>query len=354
LVRWLVGFVSSAFAENTKRGGREQQQQQHRMPFRRKRPKSAAIEEFIPTYLRRWVHAYHGDFCVSRIFHPTLMAQLMNEGFLPIATPDVLLPKLHENRCVISLPEDLHISKSTRKKAKKFKMTLNQAFTRVVEGCREQHGEMCWLYPRLVEVFETMHRVEHTPAVVVDTGHACPVRIYSVEVWNVETGALAGGELGYSVGSVYTSLTGFCREDGAGSVQLAALGRLLIQQQFSLWDLGMVMDYKTSLGCRPMPRKEFVSHIHAVRYTKGHLTLPTTETRNCKDIIMYDQVVLLSQGAPTTKKGHEKATAENKTNPSKVPERAVKLPRTAGLQVPEEEEEEKKSDEPRVDLDSIP
>ena len=47
-----------------------------------------------------------------------------------------------------------------------------------------------------------------------------PVRLYSVEVYDASSGVLAGGELGYSVGGVYSSLTGFSEMDGAGSVQL--------------------------------------------------------------------------------------------------------------------------------------
>jgi len=51
-------------------------------------------------------------------------------------------------------------------------------------------------------------------------GVRVPVRLYSVEVYDAYSGVLAGGELGYSVGGVYSSLTGFSEMDGAGSVQL--------------------------------------------------------------------------------------------------------------------------------------
>ena len=228
-------------------------------------------------------------------------------GFLPIASDGVLLPKLHAHRCVITLPGDLHVGKSTRKRSKKFDVTINAAFDRVVEGCRRQHGSQCWLYDPLVEAFKAIMEAGRVDTVVMDTKaepsrKIAPVRLYSVEVWNATTGNLAGGELGYTVGSIYTSLTGFCAEDSAGSVQLGALGRLLSQLGFSLWDLGMSMAYKTSLGSHLMPRKLFVEHVHRVRDTKGDLVLPS----NCSP--MNARTMIEYQSIETTQQSHEVPT----------------------------------------------
>jgi Leu/Phe-tRNA-protein transferase len=282
------------------------------------------LQSYIPPYLSRYIRPSHGDFCYTPFFHPRLIAQLMTEGFLPIACPDFLLPKLHLNRCVIApVAEKLHVSKSTRKKAARFSMTINQNFDGVVAGCHQQFGQQCWLYPPLVDAFRTIH--QHTvglsknetgsdpakcfyPTVIVEDASSsssssshdlalrrrvqrqimCPVRLYSIEVWNRETGALVAGELGYSVGSIYTSLTGFSAEDSAGSVQLAALGRLLCQRGFTVWDLGMEMEYKAKLGSHLMSRDEFVETVHAVRETQGHLHLPVIATADrlpCREVI---------------------------------------------------------------------
>lgn len=244
------------------------------------------IQCYIPNYLKHMVLPYYSDYCQSPCFHPRLIVQLMAEGFLPIATQGVLLPKLHQERCVISLPHDLHTSKSIRKKSKRFCLSVNTYLEGVIQGCHAQHDN-CWLLPPLVAAFATILAADGVDAVVdAPTNKSAKVRIYSIEVWNTDTGRLAAGELGYTVGSIYTSLTGFSAEDSAGSVQLAALGQLLCNHGFSMWDLGMAMDYKGQLGAHLMPRADFVDEVHRVRSAYGHLVLPFDGTRvNCKIIL---------------------------------------------------------------------
>mmetsp|Transcript_7760 Transcript_7760/g.8878 ORF Transcript_7760/g.8878 Transcript_7760/m.8878 type:complete len:419 (+) Transcript_7760:54-1310(+) len=272
-----------------------------------------SLVTYIPPYLRQIIFPYHGDFCQTTIYHPRLLTHLMAEGFLPIATLGALLPKLHLQRSVIPLSgvrgqNQHHVSKSVRKKSKKFEMTINQVFDQVVQKCCEQHSH-CWLYPPLVEAFRAIHmksdgmeaRVQNFIGNKVEEV-VCRVQLHSIEVWqakgkidlrnshqddnsveNLEdkvsshTGhELVAGELGYSVGGCYTSLTGFSSVDSSGSVQLAALGCLLTACGFGLWDLGMDMEYKRKLGAEIYYRSKFIQAIHNLRTNeKASLRLPT-------------------------------------------------------------------------------
>lgn len=252
----------------------------------------------LPRYLFPLVRHYHDDFYVSRSFDPRLVVQLMAEGFLPIATRGYLLPKLHVERCVLQLnpQSNLHVSKSTRRKSKRFLLSVNERFDDVVAGCHQQHGTN-WLYPAIVSAFRAIHLRTKDPhsggvsAMIIardalEPHDATPVRLYSVEVWNAETGALAGGELGYSVGGIYSSLTGFSNEDAAGSVQLVALGKLLTDVGFQYWDLGMALEYKTRLGAKLIRRAEFVSKVRLSRVeNKGVELRCEGGQRNAKEIL---------------------------------------------------------------------
>jgi hypothetical protein len=77
-------------------------------------------------------------------------------------------------------------------------------------------------------------------------------------------GLPVAGELGYSIGRTYTSLSGFFRRDRKcwnhfGKLQLHMLAGHLWQRGVDLWNLGHpYMDYKVKLGARITSREEFI------------------------------------------------------------------------------------------------
>ena len=76
---------------------------------------------------------------------------------------------------------------------------------------------------------------------------------------------LVAGELGYTTGSVYTSLSGFCtRSDREwrhfGNLQLLLLAKALETRGYAFWNLGHPgMAYKRALGAQTLPRRKFLA-----------------------------------------------------------------------------------------------
>ena len=294
------------------------------------RQRQPDIQSLVPRYLKPCLTHYYGDFFATAQTDAVLFAQVMLEGFLPIASKTnddddngmtIVLPKLHRERCVINPISDMHISRSVRKKSKRYVCTINQNFGGVVAGCHRQHGQN-WLYPEVVAAFRSMHSrgTRGMEAMLFEDDSpvpvgVCPVRLYSIEICNESSGELVAGELGYTVGSIYTSLTGFTAEDGAGSVQLAVLGTLLQRCQFDMWDMGMTMDYKESLGAHLMPRAEFVYSVRRVRVERPNVLLSLERpTMNCKEILTGTSPmdVDANEGKPNHQHGKKKKKKETK------------------------------------------
>lgn len=258
--------------------GRETIEELLESHFGRTCPKIREDDE-IELIARKMCEGNFGDFAWSLCFDPAFVSRLFSQGFLPIATelyheapPNrtadpliVLLPKLHQHRCCLQLNE-VRIIRSARKQARKYTFTVNRAFEQVVQGCHKQHG-VSWLWPPVVDAFRILHKKV----------------IHSIELWEEDT--LVAGELGWSSGRVYTSLSGFYTKSGSGSVQITALGGLMHQCGYELWDLGMELPYKTDLGAKNLPREEFLVKFHSLRNVPPPIPIGDSQEESAKTLI---------------------------------------------------------------------
>jgi Leu/Phe-tRNA-protein transferase len=207
--------------------------------------------------LADWLsEAYPDEFCASLSFDPGFVDELCASGFIPMAVEDgeageVLIPKLHTIRSVLS-PPDVVVTRTARRASGRYRFGLDLRFEEVLEACLETHGDD-WLRPPLLEAWRELFA----------TRGERRSRFSSMELYAGER--LVAGEIGVFVGGCYTSLTGFRRESGSGTVQLVATARYLEAIGVVLWDLGMPLDYKATLGARNVSRPEFLSLFRAAR-----------------------------------------------------------------------------------------
>uniref|UniRef100_A0A7S3JRD5 Leucyl/phenylalanyl-tRNA--protein transferase n=1 Tax=Aureoumbra lagunensis TaxID=44058 RepID=A0A7S3JRD5_9STRA len=164
----------------------------------------------------------------------------------------VLLPKLHHERSALQF-SNLHVSRSVLRKSSRFAISHDVDFDAVISGIQTQHGDECWLYPPLVDALRA----------IADSFHDV-VTVRTFECW-LDGHLLVAGEIGYVVGDIYTSLSGFSTYPSAGSIQCAATAAWLELSGFRLWDLGMELPYKKKLGAHLMSRHDFLTVVEFAR-----------------------------------------------------------------------------------------
>jgi Leu/Phe-tRNA-protein transferase len=199
---------------------------------------------------------YPDEFCVSASFDADFVDELCFSGFIPMALVDesageLLIPKLHTVRSLLE-PRGVEVTRTARRASGRYCLGLDERFDEVLGNCVAVHGDD-WLRPPLLECWKELFA----------TRSSRRSSFSSMELY--EEGELVAGEIGVFAGGSYTSLTGYYSRSGAGTVQLAATARYLEAIGASLWDLGMPLDYKRSLGARNVSRAEFLELFRAAR-----------------------------------------------------------------------------------------
>jgi leucyl/phenylalanyl-tRNA--protein transferase len=148
-------------------------------------------------------------------------------------------------RCVL-FPQDIYVSRRLERVIgqRRFRLTCNQAFTRVVSVCadvRTQKGEQTWLVAEMKEAYQELHEL----------GFA-----HSVEAW--EGDELVGGLYGVALGKFFFGESMFHRRTNASKVILVQLARYLEREEFILLDCQVHNPHLASMGARDVPRDDFL------------------------------------------------------------------------------------------------
>lgn len=197
----------------------------------------------------------------------TTIAIVMYSGAFPMVVDiedkhvSVLAPKIHRSRCVIRLSTRMHTSRKAKKLGRRCFLSIGQDFDGVVSGIVNQHLNT-WIVQEYISGLK---------CIFLNPGKFSGVTLHSIELW--EDDKLIAGELGYSVGSIYTSLSGFHTKNNSGTVQMLALGKTLRKRGFEVWDLGMSLKYKIGLGAIDIDRHSFIKMFRTSRYASCSLGL---------------------------------------------------------------------------------
>lgn len=197
---------------------------------------------------------------------------LARAGFISVCSefPDagfLLLPQIHD-RCAVLDWSNRHISKSVaaalrpeRLERDGLRLRVTQDIEPVLAGLSGSWGETSWFHPPYVELMRRLAKSGRAGG----AGPASSFALFGIELWADGLDTPVAGELGYVIGSTWTSLSGFMHGDRSrwnnmGKVQLHSLAALLENTGFSFWNLGQaLMQYKLDLGAQVLERHEFLA-----------------------------------------------------------------------------------------------
>lgn len=150
-------------------------------------------------------------------------------------------------RAVIPLDERFHVTHSLRRtlKQKKFDVTFDREFPRVIRACAKTHGDT-WISREIVESYCLLHA----------EGHA-----HSVETW--VDGELTGGLYGVHVGGAFFGESMFHHVTDGSKVALVALVERLRSRGFALLDTQWMTPHLERFGTMLLSKREYHKRLEA-------------------------------------------------------------------------------------------
>ncbi|MGB1217808.1 MAG: leucyl/phenylalanyl-tRNA--protein transferase, partial [Saprospiraceae bacterium] len=197
------------------------------------------------------IFAVGGDLSAKRL----LLAYKI--GAFPWFNPeDPILWWCPDPRFVV-FPNEIKVSKSMRPyfNQQKFKVTFDQNFEAVINGCqktfRPGQGGETWLTEVMKDAYTELHNLG-----------LC----HSVEVWQGDE--IVAGLYGISLGKCFFGESMFSTVNNASKFGFITLVRLLEKKGFWLIDCQQGTDHLISMGARGIPREEFLEFMEKNSHEK--------------------------------------------------------------------------------------
>ncbi len=147
---------------------------------------------------------------------------------------------------MVLFPEEFKPSKSMRNIINRgvFTVTFNKAFREVMQNCQQikregQYGT--WITDEMIDSYTFLHEIG---------------RAMSVEVWLNDE--LVGGLYGVDMETIFCGESMFSKVSNASKVAFYYLVQFLKANQYKLLDCQVYNDHLASLGCREIPREDFL------------------------------------------------------------------------------------------------
>ncbi|MCL9808337.1 leucyl/phenylalanyl-tRNA--protein transferase [Flavobacterium luminosum] len=147
---------------------------------------------------------------------------------------------------MVLFPEEFKPSKSMRNIINRgvFTFTFNKAFREVMQNCQQikregQYGT--WITDEMIDSYTFLHEIG---------------RAMSVEVWLNDE--LVGGLYGVDMETIFCGESMFSKVSNASKVAFYYLVQFLKANQYKLLDCQVYNDHLASLGCREIPREDFL------------------------------------------------------------------------------------------------
>lgn len=181
---------------------------------------------------------------------PARLLMAYQRGIFPWFSPgDPILWWSPDPRAVL-FPDTFHLSRSMKRFHQKspYRVTLNYAFDRVIEGCAQERSDGTWITPEVVVAWQRLHEL----------GHA-----HSIEVWRQKE--LVGGMYGVAQGALFCGESMFSRQENGSKTALLVFCDYFLRQGGRLIDCQVLNSHTASLGAIEIPRRQYLAHLDELR-----------------------------------------------------------------------------------------